>query len=270
MRGMRTTEQELLDAALETLRGRGDRASLAVANALDPERPTGPRGRQWFERIEARRKELLDSTRVIVTPPGQFGNGLGTEPLRENVSKVCHSSKSPRWGRFLFRLLRNLKPFRALELGTCLGISAAYEGAALELNQRGLLLTLDGMAARMEVADETLELLDLGRRVETRLGRFQQTLERAIADLDPIEFAFIDGHHEESATLGYWQQIAPHMTTPGVVVFDDIDWSDGMRAAWKALVDDPRFGVAVDLGDVGVCILGEEASGGVIRAPLML
>jgi hypothetical protein len=44
---------------------------------------------------------------------------------------------------FLYCLARALAPAAVLELGTCLGVSAAYLSAALEANGSGQLVTID-------------------------------------------------------------------------------------------------------------------------------
>ncbi len=48
----------------------------------------------------------------------------------------------------------------------------------------------------------------------------------------------------------------------GVIVFDDIYWSDGMNQAWKELCQWPSFSVTVDLRGKGLCILGDGAQPG--------
>lgn len=50
-----------------------------------------------------------------------------------------------------------------------------------------------------------------------------------------FDLAFVDGHHDEQATLDYFALIRPRMRTGAVMAFDDIEWSDGMRRAWKEI-----------------------------------
>ena len=73
----------------------------------------------------------------------------------------------------------------------------------------------------------------------------------------PIDFFFNDGHHEHDAVLEYFEQAKPYLSTDAVVVFDDIDWSDGMQAAWNTIRKDDRVMASVDLGAIGVVVLGE-------------
>ena len=70
-----------------------------------------------------------------------------------------------------------------------------------------------------------------------------------------IDYAFIDGHHDQDATIDYFRQIKPHLSPNAVLVFDDISWSDGMKKAWKTIKNDKDIEVYVDLFVVGVCIV---------------
>ncbi len=83
------------------------------------------------------------------------------------------------------------------------------------------------------------------------VGNFSKTLGPALAALRPIDFMFIDGHHDRDATLRYFEQARPFLAPKNVVVFDDIDWSDGMREAWAQIKQETQ-GYA--LGNVGLCL----------------
>jgi predicted O-methyltransferase YrrM len=48
----------------------------------------------------------------------------------------------------LFKLVRTLQPATIVELGTCIGISAAYQAAAQQINHRGRIVTLEGSSTR--------------------------------------------------------------------------------------------------------------------------
>ncbi len=179
--------------------------------------------------------------------------------VTKTLGSMTLSSKPPQWAYLLFRLVRELKPSAVLEMGACVGISASYEAAALELNGAGTLLTLEGADVLAERSAHTLSELDLAHRAGVRLGQFADTIGPAVAELSPLGFAFIDGHHVEAATLDYMEQILPAMSDEAVFVFDDIAWSDGMRAAWSRIVADDRFALTIDLRSVGIAVLSASA-----------
>jgi predicted O-methyltransferase YrrM len=256
---------------IRRLRLRGDAASAALAGAL---RRTdsgnhGPTELEWFRRIEERREALARSEEVIEVRLGEYGAEPADHVVRRLVGEVCRTdSKPPRWGRFLFSLVVGFRPLRALELGAGLGISAAYEAAGLELAGAGRLVSLEGAEQRVALARGTLEALGLGRRAEVRHGSFAEALEPALAELAQIDYAFVDGHHDEHATLAYWRTIRPSLARPAIVLFDDIRWSEGMARAWAALSRDPVVDLAVDLGTVGACLVGTGNREAPIRAPV--
>jgi predicted O-methyltransferase YrrM len=220
--------------------------------------------RAVIEDIEAARARLEASNEPIETvdygagPDGartieEMARGV---PVTRNLGELCRtSSKPPEAARLLFRLVRERQPERCLELGTCLGISAAYQAAALDLNGRGSLTTLEGAPALGERARTLLDELGLGSRVEIRVGRFVDLLPDVLQGVR-LDLAFVDGHHDEGATLDYFQQIAPAMNGGGVLVFDDIGWSDGMARAWRTIRSDAAVKKSSERLGFGLVVVG--------------
>jgi predicted O-methyltransferase YrrM len=241
--------QRLLDVIDSTLRGATDD---------DAER--------HVTRIEALRAELERSREPLAIT--DYGAGAPSdnrteEEMRQGVivhrtvGQMCHRASKPRfWARMLFDLVRAYRPRNGPELGTCLGVSAAYQGAAMSLAGDGALVTLEGADSLATIARQTLDRL--GRsNVRIVTGRFEDTLEGVLGELGTLDYAFIDGHHDEKATIAYFERLAPLMAGPRLMVFDDIAWTAGMRRAWRTIVSDPRVIAAVDLSVIGVCLLGE-------------
>ncbi len=223
-----------------------------------------PEERGWFARIEQLRAELNASDASVMRldyGAGNPGAGRTAEEMHAGVATpdtVGHiarlTSKPPFWCRVLFNLVRTTRPACCVEMGTSVGISAAYQAAALELNGAGTLVTLEGAPAVANLAREHLGRLGLGR-AEVVVGRFQDTLPTVLGARRPVDYVFVDGHHDEHATLGYFEQLLPSLADSALLVFDDIGWSDGMRRAWGALARDPRVTSAVGLGPVGLCLM---------------
>ena len=81
----------------------------------------------------------------------------------ERMAELCVTrSNSAEEALFLFRIVRFLRPFRCLELGTCLGISAAYIATALKLNGAGHLISIEGCPTLVHIAKQNLHHLCLG------------------------------------------------------------------------------------------------------------
>jgi predicted O-methyltransferase YrrM len=172
--------------------------------------------------------------------------------IQKPIGELCQtSSKSYKWDFLLFKLVREFHPSVCLELGTAFGISAAYQAAACELNQHGEVVTLEGSESLSSLARENFEKLDL-KNVHVINGRFQDTLQTVLHDNTPINFVFIDGHHDEAATLNYFEQIIPHLSEGSILVFDDICWSRGMKRAWKKIQKNKSLKLSIDIFTIGI------------------
>ncbi|HTJ58239.1 MAG TPA: class I SAM-dependent methyltransferase [Devosiaceae bacterium] len=152
----------------------------------------------------------------------------------------------------MHKIVRLTGATNCVEMGTCLGISASYLAAALP--EGGRLVTMEGSPGVADIATDTLRTLVPGRAVEIRRGPFHETLNVVLREMSPIDFVFVDGHHEEQATEQYFRQLLPNMQQNGVIVFDDIRWSPGMKKAWSHIRAQAP-GVCVDLGTLGLVLL---------------
>lgn len=277
------------DVARRTVRlGRRGRALVQASRLEPPEGPAstavvqalrsalGPQRDQleveWIRRIESMRAGLSVSVRPLAfedfgAGPDDRADDSGPSWQVSTVGDVTRRASSrPRWGRLLFRLIRELRPQVAIELGTCVGISAGYLGAGLEVGRGGRLVTLEGGVAVAEQARTTLQHLGLDERVEVVVGPFEESLPDVLeAHSGDIEFVYIDGHHRRDATLAYLEQVLPHLADVAVIAFDDIHWSLGMEQAWHLIGRDPRFTMALDLDGLGLVTREPGTANGVPR-----
>jgi predicted O-methyltransferase YrrM len=116
------------------------------------------------------------------------------------------------------------------------------------------LITIEGSPGLSAIARRTIA--QFSERCEVRTALFDDALTELASEL-PFDLAFIDGQHEGAATLHYDQRVRPLMRRDGgIVVFDDIYWSHDMFAAWKAIVASGDYALTIDLGSVGVAVLG--------------
>jgi predicted O-methyltransferase YrrM len=222
--------------------------------------------REWVRRIERLRRRLRSSRKPVTLTDFGAGHGSGRPVRLHTVGERCLSSKSPLGALLLFQLVRELRPSRCLELGTNLGISAAYQAAALLLNGGGELHTVEGGPTLAELSRCHLASLQLPAEVHE--GRFLDVLPGLLARTAPLDYVFIDGHHDGPSTIGYFAQIHPGLSPGAVVVFDDVAWSRGMAEAWTTIQADPRVRVAVSLGTMGVCIVGGEGEAIRLHLPI--
>ena len=251
-------------AAAARLRGRRDRASTALGAAL---RATAlgrvpADERAWLDRIDIHRRRLPAATVAASRAAPDRPERDPSEWLAE-ASRACQwMSLPPILGRLLTRLVRELSPRSCLELGTGFGISTAYQAAALELNGAGRMVSLD-VAEMTEIAAPGLSELGLAQRIDLIPGLIEETLEDACVRAAPIDYALLDADHTEAGTLAAFDAIHPALSENALVVLDDINWTDGMRRAWRVIGEREGVGAAISLRRLGIAIV----AGGAERAP---
>jgi predicted O-methyltransferase YrrM len=153
-----------------------------------------------------------------------------------------------------------------IELGTNVGISSAYLAAGLVCSGvEGRVLTLDSSAYRQRLARQVHDAAGLSN-VSYAQGLFVDTLAPSLRELGEVDLAFIDGHHLYQPTLDYFEQILAYAAPDAVLVFDDIHWSDEMKAAWDRLRSDERLGLTVDLETIGLGVPRASWPGAPVRS----
>jgi len=203
-------------------------------------------------RIEEERERLLICDEPLVDnsqyEPGLYDKG-------KTVRSVCKASKSPKPLLLMYMLILAIKPSKIIELGTNLGISSAYLATALKLNgQNGRLITLEASPYRLRLAKQVHKNLGL-KNITYIQGLFSETLSNILNDIGPVDFAFIDGHHQYQPTLDYFHKIWDYSIKKNMVfIFDDIRWSKGMKRAWSKIKADDRIGLSIDLVKIGICV----------------
>ena len=265
---------------LKKLRAQGAPASIQIAEAIEQalDNTLTTEERDWVTRIENKRRELNNSSVAIQQidfGAGKSGEIRTFEDMKHGVmveSSVGHISTSLSkpyfWSVLLFKLVRQFKPDVALELGLAVGISAAYQSAAQKLDGHGATISLEGNQSFADLAASNLKELGLDN-VKIVCGRFADTLSAVSEKEKPLSYVFIDGHHDEVATLQYFEQLLPSLASRSLVIFDDISWSDGMRRAWQRVTEHEKCAISVDLEWLGLCVVDSEFEGrDAFRIPL--
>ncbi len=240
-----------------------------------------------YARVEAlREKLLLDGTMLEIEDLGAgsvlgtgsatasgrqatAGNGHGVIRHRSIADIARHAAKPKKLGQLLFRIAKHYKPRVMLELGTSLGLSAAYlAGGAEEGHSKARagfaagakdakLLTIEGSAAVAGVAEANFRSLGLVN-IEQVTGSFDDRLPETLDGLDSIDLAFVDGNHRRAPTLRYFNWLIARASPSSVFIFDDIHWSGEMEQAWETIRQDERVLLTIDLFFIGLVFLREE------------
>lgn len=183
--------------------------------------------------------------------------------------RLQHASSNFNQGKWLTRLAalassQSEGQIQILELGTCAGISAMYLLAGMAARNGGHLTTFEGSSELAALSsghiDRFLQENNLDNvSYNIVVGSLDETLPAWIQSLkEPINLAFIDGNHQENATVAYHHLIRDKMAANGIVAHDDIAWGEGMKRAWQSIVDQEAAHEIVEFN------LGGKASRGLI------
>ncbi len=216
--------------------------------------------------IENRRKEIAagGETKIPIwyspkpnSSDHNVENGERPSPgktLYFTMQQIANTGKKQKWATALLLLAKEIKASKAIELGSCAGLSARYIASAESITE---LITVEGSEELSKIASETLKH---NHNVRVVNALFDDALDTELTNKDKnFDLAYIDGHHEKAATIHYFKRLLPHLKPGALVLFDDISWSYDMREAWDELSVYPEFSHAIDFGVVGACILKNTA-----------
>jgi len=172
---------------------------------------------------------------------------LKGKEAQTTIAKLSSIGLKNEWSEWIYTLIKEREPKVVLELGTCCGFSAITMALA---NANTTIYTIEGAKEIAAVASENIKKASCSNIVQV-VGRFSDVLEETLERISPIDFAFIDGHHDKDATIKYYKQILPYMAKGSIMAFDDISWSDGMKEAWEAISSEAFQ--SEHLGKIGVC-----------------
>jgi predicted O-methyltransferase YrrM len=208
-----------------------------------------------YHHIELIRESLMKSNTVIsIEDYGASGKSTKKDKIKSLASA---SSKSPKYGRLLYRICKTTQPRIGLELGTNFGISTMYNAAAMN---NGVLHSIEGSIKLCEIAQYHYEKTGLTDKVVQHQGNFDEVLPYLLKELPYIDYAFIDGNHKKDATIQYFEQLLTKCHDSSILVFDDIRWSRGMEEAWEIIKNHPAVTVSIDLFVMGIVFFRKEQS----------
>lgn len=218
--------------------------------------PLRPEDRERRRRIETFRRTLLDrrgesveTWSTLSTSSAEEGGIALRSVSLQHVAAV--GSILPYWGSFLLLCARSIGARSIIELGACAGISSCYLAAAGEPR----LITVEGSEALSRLAARHLGQVSSNARVLNQ--SFDEALNEVLPGLSgPLDLAFIDGEHTGKALRHYVERLVPHIREGGIILLDDIHWTEDMEDAWIAVAASEGNQFSVDLGRLGMCIRG--------------
>lgn len=201
-----------------------------------------------FDALEAeRQKWLQDGRKIHVQDLGAGSHRMKSD--ERSISEISrYSLQSPDGCRLLFKLTHHLGAKRYLELGTSLGLTAAYFA---HIGPQVSVTTVEGAPALVHEAEQLYQRLSLNN-VRVLEGDFDAVISsQALADAS-WDVVYIDGNHRGEATLRYAAQLWPALSPNGCMIFDDIHWSKDMEQAWLAFVKSSDVTLSLDFFRFGI------------------
>jgi predicted O-methyltransferase YrrM len=208
-----------------------------------------------FAAIEAQRTKWLKDHNKLDRQ--DFGSGSAYHQNQNQVSisdMAKHALSLPFQCRCMSRLVQFEKPATILELGTSLGISAAYLHAG---HPSAIITTIEGDPEVAKLAISTFTQLRL-TGIQLIVSTFESYLESTASDESKIDILFLDGNHRSAALLHYYEKLKSRFSENTILLVDDIYWSKDMQDGWRKLIHMPEVTQSVNCFQFGVLFFRNE------------
>lgn len=194
----------------------------------------------------------------LLTDKTQISYEVFSSDRTASVQDICSkAASSKKWCQFLYHLVKSHDNANILEIGTNLGISGSYFLEALK-NKNGMLTTLEGLPQLCEIASNQFSNIVPNSKFEVIQGLYDSTFPKVVENGRIYNLIFIDGNHQKYPTIEYFEKMKSKIGKTAIFVFDDINWSDGMKEAWKVIKADKDVNFSVDMYEQGIVIIDKD------------
>ncbi len=207
--------------------------------------------KESFARCEQYRNKLLKDESPISR---EIFNSSTPSIVRTNAK----ASSTIKWCQLLYSLTRLSDARNVLEIGTNLGVSGTYILEALKPVKNSLFITMEGLPRSCEISSEQFSSITDSNRFEVIQGLYDSSFPELMAREVIFDLAFIDGYHQKEPTLQYFQGLKTKSNRPVIFIFDDINWSKGMKEVWSLIKSDKDVSFSIDMWRWGVVIIDDK------------
>ena len=206
--------------------------------------------------IEDLRKHLLsDSTIINFEDFGAGSKKVSThQPSIKSLAK--NSLKQKKYAKLIAQIAQYINAKVIVELGTSLGITTLYIS---RLNPESKIYTLEGSPEVAQIAQKQFDKLQ-ANNIELIVGNFNEEFPKLLEKQINPDLIFIDGNHTYEATIRYFETALNHSHPQSIFVFDDINWSDGMKQAWNEIKQHPQVSISLDFFYLGMVSINPDLS----------
>ena len=187
----------------------------------------------------------------------ELGAGTSYKILKNiSIKQITkRSSLNKKYGKLIYDIIKYYKPKNILEIGSSVGISAAYIAqAAPNANFK----SIEGVNEKIKVAKQIAK--ELNQNTEFICGNFDTVLNSVLEKYEKLDFVFFDGNHTKESTLQYYNMCLGKINNETIFIFDDIHWSKEMEEAWTEIKNNSKVRVSIDLFRMGLIFFKKELS----------
>jgi predicted O-methyltransferase YrrM len=208
-----------------------------------------------YDIIEELRTQYLGSTDSLEVLDLGAGSHTGASKHRGIAQIAKSAARQKKYGELLFRIQNEYGYKNILELGTSLGIGAAYLALA---NSGSTIISIEGSDNISRYAQKKLAEISVNN-VRCKVGAFDDVIPQLLEEnTTQFDCVVIDGNHRYQPTVDYYHLLKPAMSSNSLMVFDDIYWSKEMTDAWQYIKAQEGIFVTVDLFQFGLVFFKEE------------
>lgn len=207
-----------------------------------------------FKNCEDYRKQLLNNETLI-------SYEVFNSTKKALVKDICkNAASSKKWCQLIYIITKKIDSPVFLEIGTNLGISGTYILEAIKNKKESKFITMEGLPQLCEISSKQFSSIVSPTKYEVKQGLYDSTFPMLLKENLKFNILFIDGNHKKESTIEYFHQLKLNVSNPAIFIFDDINWSKGMKEAWEIIKTDSDVNYSIDLYEQGIIIIDKNES----------
>lgn len=211
--------------------------------------------------LENERKALIRKTETIAYEDMGAGKktmaGFDSKAYKKaTIGQLARRSlQKPVFCKIFHRMAKHFHYENILELGTSFGVTTSYLASS---HKSANVHTIEGDPNIAAIARETFKSLNL-KNINLHTGHFDKVLPMVLTSENLLwDMAYIDGNHCGEALLNYFNSIVKQLNPKGVVILDDIRWSDSMWQTWLTIKSLDSVTLTIDLFKCGLVFVNPD------------
>ena len=180
---------------------------------------------------------------------------------KEMVKNICRKGASKiKFCQLIYCIINKLNSSSVLEIGTNVGVSGSYILKALQNQTGGKFITMEGIPELCKISSKQFSSISDNKNYEIIEGLYDFTFPILLKKNYLFDFIFIDGNHKKKSTVDYFNLLKNKISKNTIFIFDDINWSKGMKKAWNIIINDDDVNYSIDLYQQGIVIIDKNDS----------